>query len=328
MDTLEIVRTSFLSPIVLAFIVGVIATLVKSELEFPQPVLNAISIYLVFSIALKGGTELAVAGIGSILVPALVTLALAVSVPTLAYFLARTFLRLDIANAAGIAALYGSVSSVTFFASLSLAEKLGAPAEPFAPVLVSLMEWAILVALFIARWRLRRAELNGDLPLSEILIDTLRGRSVILLLGGLGIGALIGESGFRSVKPFFEDPFRGVLTLFLLEMGMVAGRQLREFFRLGPRLLVFGVLLPLFNGVVGVTLGALAGLSLGGSFVLGAITASASYIDAPAAVRAALPQANPSIYLTASLGITFPFNLLVGLPLYYQFATWLHALLR
>ncbi|MDW8053407.1 MAG: sodium-dependent bicarbonate transport family permease [Anaerolineae bacterium] len=328
MDTLEIVRTSFLSPIVLAFIVGVIATLVKSELEFPQPVLNAISIYLVFSIALKGGTELAVAGIGSILVPALVTLALAVSVPTLAYFLARTFLRLDIANAAGIAALYGSVSSVTFFASLSLAEKLGTPAEPFAPVLVSLMEWAILVALFIARWRLRRAELNGDLPLSEILIDTLRGRSVILLLGGLGIGALIGESGFRSVKPFFEDPFRGVLTLFLLEMGMVAGRQLREFFRLGPRLLVFGVLLPLFNGVVGVTLGTLAGLSLGGSFVLGAITASASYIDAPAAVRAALPQANPSIYLTASLGITFPFNLLVGLPLYYQFATWLHALLR
>lgn len=328
MDGIEILRTSLLSPIVLAFIVGVIATLVKSELEFPQPVLNAISIYLVFSIALKGGTELAAAGFGRIVAPALATVALAVAIPSLAYALARAFVRLDIANAAGIAALYGSVSSVTFFASLSLTEKLGTPAEPFMPVLVSIMEWAILVALFIARWRLRRAEANGNLPISEILIDTLRGRSVILLLGGLVIGVLIGENGFKSVKPFFEDPFRGVLTLFLLEMGMVAGRQLREFLRLGPRLLTFGVLFPVFNGLVGTTLGTLVGLSPGGSFVLGAITASASYIDAPAAVRAALPQANPSIYLTSSLGITFPFNLLVGLPLYYQFALFLHNLIR
>ncbi|MCS7055435.1 MAG: sodium-dependent bicarbonate transport family permease [Thermoflexales bacterium] len=328
MDTLEIIRTSFLSPLVLAFVVGIIATLIKSELEFPQPVLNAISIYLVFSIALKGGTELAAAGLERIVAPALATALLVVFIPSAAYFLARRFIQLDIPNAAGIAALYGSVSSVTFFAALSLAEKLGSPAEPFMPVLVSLMEWAILVALFIARWRLRRAELNGNLPISEIVIDTLRGRSVILLLGGLFIGAVIGEAGFRSVKPFFDDPFRGVLTLFLLEMGMVAGRQLREFFRLGPRLLAFGVIFPLFNGLLGTTLGVMAGLSPSGSFVLGAITASASYIDAPAAVRAALPQANPSIYLTSSLGITFPFNLVIGLPLYYQFAVWLHGLMR
>ncbi|MCS6772964.1 MAG: sodium-dependent bicarbonate transport family permease [Anaerolineae bacterium] len=328
MDSIEILRTSLLSPIVLAFVIGVIATLVRSELEFPQPVLNAISIYLVFSIAIKGGTELAEAGLGRIVAPALVTLALAVVIPSLAYALARTFIRLDIPNAAGIAALYGSVSSVTFFASLSLAERLGMPAEPFMPVLVSLMEWAILVALFIARWQLRRAEMNSSLPISEILIDTLRGRSVILLLGGLVIGVLIGENGFKSVKPFFEDPFRGVLTLFLLEMGMVAGRQLREFFRLGPRLLAFGVIFPVFNGLLGTTLGTLVGLSPGGSFVLGSITASASYIDAPAAVRAALPQANPSIYLTSSLGITFPFNLLIGLPLYYQFALFMHDLIR
>jgi len=165
-------------------------------------------------------------------------------------------------------------------------------------------------------------------PIREIVIDTLRGRSVILLLGGLFIGYVVGEPGFQSIKPFFEDAFRGVLTLFLLEMGMVAARQLREFFRLGPRLLAFGIGMPIVNGVLGVVLGALAGLSVSGSFVLGAITASASYIDAPAAVRAALPQANPSIYLTSSLGITFPFNLLIGLPVYYQLASWLHGLLR
>lgn len=328
MDTLEIIRTSFLSPLVLAFLVGMAATLIKSELEFPQPVLNAISIYLVFSIALKGGTELSAVGFGSIWRAAAITAALVIFTPSVCYFLARKFIRLDIPNAAGIAALYGSVSSVTFFSALALAEKLGNPAEPFMPVLVSLMEWAILVALFIARWRLRVDEAQTSVPVHEIVIDTLRGRSVILLLGGVFIGYVIGERGFQPIKPFFEDIFRGILTLFLLEMGMVAARQLREFFRLGPRLLVFGIALPIFNGLLGTILGVLAGLSVGGSFVMGAITASASYIDAPAAVRAALPQANPSIYLTSSLGITFPFNLLLGLPLYYQFAVWLHSVAR
>ena len=328
MDTVEIIRTSFLSPLVLAFLVGMAATLLKSELEFPQPVLNAISIYLVFSIALKGGTELSAVGFGAIWQPALATLALVLFVPSACYVLARRFIGLDIPNAAGIAALYGSVSSVTFLAALSLADRLGDPAEPFMPVLVSLMEWGILVALFIARWRMRRSQASAVVPIREIVIDTLRGRSVILLLGGLFIGYVVGEPGFQSIKPFFEDAFRGVLTLFLLEMGMVAARQLREFFRLGPRLLIFGIGMPLFNGALGIVLGTLASLSVSGSFVLGAITASASYIDAPAAVRAALPQANPSIYLTSSLGITFPFNLLIGLPVYYQLASWLHGLIR
>lgn len=319
----EILLSSFLSPLVLAFLVGLAATAVKSELEFPQPVLNAISIYLVFAIALKGGTELSAASFGDLARPALVTLGLVIAVPAGAYVVARRLVGLSVANAAGIAALYGSVSSVTFFAALSLADRLGTPAEPFLPVLVSLMEWGILVALFIARWRLRVEEGRGEVPLSEILVDTLRGRSVILLIGGLAIGAAIGERGFATIKLVFDDAFRGILVLFLLEMGMVAARQLREFVQLGWRLLAFGILLPTANGFLGTTLGWLAGLSPGGAFVLGAMTASASYIDAPAAVRAALPQANPSIYLTCSLGITFPFNLLVGLPIYYGYARWL-----
>jgi hypothetical protein len=324
-EALELLQANLLSPIVLAFLVGVAATLVKSELEFPQPVLNAISIYLVFSIALKGGTELASGDLAAIWKPALAAGFLTLLIPTGAFWVARRFLGLGVPDAAGLAALYGSVSSVTFLAALSLAAKFGNPAEPFMPVLVSVMEWGILVALFLARWNLRQNNAPTSLPLGEIVADTLRGRSVILMIGGLVTGYLIGEKGFQPVKLVFDDAFRGVLVLFLLEMGMVAARQIREFFRLGPKLLAFGILMPVLHGLIGVWLGTWSGLSTGGSFVLGAITASASYIDAPAAVRASLPQANPSIYLTSSLGITFPFNLLFGLPLYYQFAVWLHS---
>jgi hypothetical protein len=324
MDAYSLLIANLLSPIALAFVVGVIATLVKSELEFPQPVLNAISIYLVFAIALKGGTELAEADLMSVIKPVLGAVFLAMALPCIAFLVARKVLRLGIPDAAGLAALYGSVSSVTFLAAMSFAAKAGNPAEPVMMVLVSVMEWGILVALFIARWATARASSSGSpMALREIVMDTLKGRSVILMLGGLGMGYVIGEKGFASVKIVFEDAFRGILVLFLLEMGMVAAKQMKGFRENGFRLLAFGILAPLFHGTIGVLVGNLAGLSVGGSFVLGAMAGSASYIDAPAAVRAALPGANPGIYLTSSLGVTFPFNLLVGIPLLYSFAVWI-----
>ncbi len=315
--------TNLLSPIVIAFLIGMAATLVKSELEFPQPVLNAISIYLVFAIALKGGTELAAAGWMTIWKPALAAVIVAAVLPVWIYWVTKNVLKLDVSNAAGLAALYGSVSSVTFLAALSFTSKLGNPAEPFLPLLVSVMEWAILVALLCARVGLQREKSNGSLNLGEAVIDTLRGRSVILLVGGLIMGYVIGEKGFQPIKIVFEDAFRGVLVLFLLEMGMVAARQFKDFLQLGPKLIAWGIFAPILHGLAGVLLGKAAGLGLGGSFVFGAITASSSYIDAPAAVRATLPKANPGIYLTSSLGITFPFNLIFGLPIYYGFASWL-----
>lgn len=323
--SLDLLLQNLVSPLPIAFAIGIVATLVRSELEFPEPVLNALSIYLVFSIAIKGGTELAAAGFAAIALPALATAVLAVAIPCLVFWIGRRLLRLSTPDAAGLAALYGSVSSVTFFAALTLAARAGTAVEPFLPVLVSVMEWAILVALFLARRQLRREQPGAEVPLREIVIDTLRGRSVVLMLGGLVMGYAIGERGFQSVKPVFEDAFRGVLVLFLLEMGMVAARRFDELRRVGGRLVVFALTLPVANGILGVLAGRAAGLGEGGAFVLGAITASASYIDAPAAVRAALPQANPSIYLTASLGITFPFNLVVGLPLLLAFARWLYA---
>ncbi|NJK90752.1 MAG: sodium-dependent bicarbonate transport family permease [Blastochloris sp.] len=323
MEAFELLRVNLLSPVVLAFLAGMAATLIRSELEFPQPVLNAISIYLVFSIALQGGTELSEVRLEEVWAPVLAATAAAFLLPIATYLSARRLLKLDVANAAGLAALFGSVSSVTFLAAVGFAEKMGTPSEPFLPALVSIMEWGILVALVIA---LPGHAKNQEAPwagLGPIAIETLRGRSVILIISGLIIGFLIGPEGFQPVAPVFKDAFRGVLMLFLLEMGMVAARQLRDFFRLGPRLLIFGTLQPLVHGLIGVAVGHLAGLSPGGAFVFGAICGSASYIDAPVAVRATLPQANPGIYLTTSLGITFPFNLLLGLPLYYQFSLWL-----
>ncbi len=322
MEAFEILRANLLSPIVLAFLVGMAATLVKSELEFPQPVLNAISIYLVFSIALQGGTELSEVSLAEVWKPTLAAIGAAIILPLAAYLSARRLLKLDIANAAGLAALFGSVSSVTFLAAVSFAEKMGHPSEPYLPALVSIMEWGILVALLIARLAMntKGTSISG---LGSIAIETLRGRSVILIIGGLIIGLVIGPVGFKPIEPVFKDAFRGILVLFLLEMGMVAARQLRDFLKLGFKLLLFGTIQPLVHGFVGVWIGHMVGLSTGGSFVFGAICGSASYIDAPAAVRATLPQANPGIYLTTSLGITFPFNLLLGLPIYYQFSVWL-----
>lgn len=329
MDTIEIIRSNLLSPLVLAFVLGIVATLIKSEVEIPEPIIKAISVYLLFSIGLNGGVELAGTTINQFLLPALATIALAIAVPTWCYMILRSLGKFDIPNAAGIAAHYGSVSSVTFVAGISFVERLPDGQntfEAFIPALAALMEWGIVVALFIGRWRLGMSQ-RQDTPLGRVIRDTLTGRSVVLLLGGLLIGVIIGEQGFARIKPLYGDLFRGVLVFFLIEMGMLAGRQLRDFVKVGPFMTVFGTVMPLIHGIIGTSLGLLAGLSPNGAFILGVITASSSYIDAPAAVRATFPQANPSIYLTSSLGITLPVNLIIGLPLYYEYARWLAAAL-
>jgi uncharacterized protein len=320
MDTAEILRTNLLSPLVLAFLLGMVATLVKSDVEFPEPIYKFMALYLLLSIGINGGVELAGTSFAEFVWPATAAIFLAVATPVWCYLILRRVGRFDVSNAAGIAAHYGSVSSVTFIASVSLMETVGQGVEGFVPTLAALMEWGIVVALFLGRLGLK----NKQTGLGTVVRDTLTGRSVVLLMGGLLIGLIIGEEGYTRIEPVFGDLFRGVLVLFLLEMGMVAARQLRGFAKVGTFMVGFGIVMPLIHGIVGVTLGTLAGLSVGGSFVLGALAASSSYIDAPAAVRATLPQANPSIYLTSSLGITLPFNLLIGLPLYYEYARRLH----
>jgi uncharacterized protein len=321
---LDILLVNLMSPIVLAFVLGVVAGVIRSELELPEAVLKLISIYLLFSIGLTGGRELAKADLADVTGLLGVAILLTITIPIVSYWIARRIGGFDIANAAAIAAHYGSVSSVTFFAAVAFARALNTPSEAYLTAVVALMEWAVIISLMIARWA-KGQENGGNGGISALVRETLRGRGILLLTGGMIIGALANDSQWGQIAPFYEGLFRGFLMLFLLEMGMTAARQARGYAKVGRFMTVFAIFAPIGWGLVGVTLGWAVGLSLGGAFVLGAVAASASYIDAPAACRAALPEANPGIYLTASLGVTFPFNLLIGLPLYYQFTRWIYG---
>lgn len=317
----DVLLENLLSPITIAFLMGMVASLVRSDLEIPEPVIRIISIYLLFSIGIQGGRELAQVSFGDVAAGLGVVTVLVLALPVAGFLAARYLLRLSIPDATGVAALYGSVSSVTFLVARNYADTMGTPMDGFVTGLVALIELAILVALIVGRIGMARAGAT-KLPVGALLLETLRGRGLLLLGGGLVMGAAIGETNYGRIEPFFVDLFRGVLVLFLLEMGMSAARQLRSFGAVAGRMMVFGLVTPLVFGFAASGLAVAAGLSIGSAAVIGAVAASASYIDAPAAVRATFPEANPSIWLTASLGITFPFMMLAGVPLVYRFASF------
>jgi len=321
----DLLIANLLQPIVLAFVLGAIAGFVKSELELPEAVIKLLAIYLLFSLGLTGGRELAKAEVGDVLPLLGATLLMTFAIPSLAYLATRRLGGFDISNAAAIAAHYGSVSTATFFASVAFAKMMGTPSEGYMAAMVALMEFGVIYSLVIARIAMGRQQWGGGVRLGELLASVIRGRGILLLAGGMTIGGLATDGQWQQIQPFYEGLFRGMLMLFLLEMGITAARQASAFRQVGVFMAGFGVLMPVFNGGVGVTLGTWAGLGVGGAFVFGAICASASFIDAPAACRASLPEANPGVYLTSSLAVTLPFNLLVGLPLYYKYATWLQS---
>jgi hypothetical protein len=324
MPGFELLIANLLSPIVLAFVLGAIAGFIRSELELPEPVLKLLSIYLLFSIGLVGGRELAQAAFSEIAGLVVAAVILTLAIPVIAFVVLRRLGRFDVANAAAVAAHYGSVSTVTFFAAMAFARAAGTPAGGYMTAVVAIMEWGVIIALMLARWSMGQAGGgSGRGRIGALVVETLRGRGILLLSGGMVIGALAGDRGWEQIAPFYGELFRGILMLFLLEMGMTAARQIKAFAEVGRFMTAFAILAPLGFGSLGVALGTGFGLGVGGAFVLGAVAASASYIDAPAACRAALPQASPGIYLTASLGVTFPFNLLVGLPLLYWLASFL-----
>ena len=325
MSPSEILATNLLSPVVLAFALGVTATLIRSDLEFPEPLYQALSIYLLLAIGLKGGVALSQTPLAEFVGPALATVFLGLLTPVIAFVVLIAVLRMDRINAGALAAHYGSVSAVTFLASIAFGEATGQAAEGFMPALVALLEVpAIVVGLVLARMGMAPAQegegSEGGVAWSAALHEVLTGRSVVLLVGGLVMGWIAGPERMESVEPFFVAGFQGALTLFLLEMGLVAARRLRDLRETGFMLVAFGTVIPLVHGALGVWGGVLSGLSVGGAAVLGTMVASASYIAAPAAVRIALPEAKPSLYLTSSLGITFPFNLVLGIPVYFALA--------
>ena len=322
MPGLDLLLTNLLQPIVLAFLLGALAGAVKSELELPDAVVKLLAIYLLFSLVLNGGRELASAELAAIWPLLGITVLMIFGIPTLAYFITRRLGKMDISNSAAIAAHYGSVSTATFFASMSFATAMGTPAEGYMAAMVALMEFGVIYSLLIARIAMGKSD-GQRLNAAELFMNVIRGRGILLLVGGMVVGFMATDRQWQQISPFYEDLFRGMLMLFLLEMGITAARQIKAFKQVGKFMTSFGIVMPMIHGFVGVTLANWAGLSIGGAFVFGAICASASFIDAPAACRASLPQANPGIYLTSSLGVTLPFNLLVGIPLYYEYASWL-----
>lgn len=328
---LDVLRINLCSPLTLSFALGVFARLVRSELSLPRDLYTGLSIYLLFALGLKGGVELSHSSLAAISGPALVTILLGCLTPVSAYFVLRRLGRFSIADSAGIAAHYGSVSAVTFIAAQQFTTSVGAPAEGFMPTLLTLLEIpGIQIALALGAFQLSASgDSQGDgsaktlrRPAREIMHELLTSRSMLLLVGGLVIGTAVGETGWKPVQPVFEGLFKGLLTIFLLEMGLAAGSRIADLKQAGLFLLAFGMLMPIVHGALGAWLGSLAGLSVGGCTVLATMAASASYIAAPPAVRMTLPEANPTFYLTAALAITFPFNLLAGIPIYYEMSKW------
>ncbi len=315
---------SLLDPVVLFFLAGLMAGVAKSDLRLPEAIYEILSIYLLLAIGLKGGVELKEAPLSSVVSPSVGAVVLGMVIPFIAYFILRRLGRFSRPDSAAIAAHYGSVSAVTFAVVLSFLTQLGASYEQFVTVLLVLLEIpAIAIGIFIARWKAS----SGPLRLGTVMHEVFLGKSLYLLVVGLIVGYVLGPHGLQPVKLLFVDLFRGALAFFLLEMGLVASNRLADLKRVGPFLIAFGILMPIISSVLGCVLGIATGLSVGGTTVLATLAASASYIAAPAAMRVAVPQANPTLYITASLGITFPFNLVVGIPLYYRMAVALHSLM-
>ena len=316
-EIITLATENLLSPVILCFILGLAAALGRSDLSIPEAAAKMLSIYLLFAIGFKGGVSVAGHGLDATLGATLLTgVALSALLPFLAFALLRVLTRLDRVNAAAVAGHYGSISIVTFLAGANLLAQRGVDSEGYMVAVAAVMEApAILSALWLIS-RDGKSRLDAALY-REILLNG----SIVLLVGAFFIGWITGQQGMTRIEPFIGAPFQGVLCLFLLDMGLIAGRGLRRSWgALGGGALAFGMVMPLLASAVGLGAASLLGLSLGGTVLMMILAASASYIAVPAAMRVALPEADPSIYLTLSLGVTFPFNLALGIPLYYAAA--------
>jgi hypothetical protein len=311
---------------VLFFALGVVAGWLKSDLAIPEPISKGLALYLMLAIGFKGGVELASNGLGGTVVAAMaLALALSFSMPLLAYALLRAATRLDVPNAAAVAAHYGSVSVVTFVAATGFLGYRSISYEGSVVAMLALMETpAIVTGLLLARRGMSEAAGNrAPLLSADVTREVILSSSVVLLIGSLLIGWMTGKDGMTVMAPAIVDPFKAVLAVFLLDMGLLVGRRLRDFRAVGWSLVAFGLYMPLLGAMVGLITAKAIGLSLGGMTLVAVLAASASYIVVPAAMRISLPQANPAIYVPLSLAVTFPFNLIVGIPLYYAAAQWI-----
>jgi uncharacterized protein len=351
----SLILSNLLNPPVLFFFAGILAVLFKSDLDIPQPLPKLFSLYLLMVIGFKGGHEIAESGLdGQVAVTLLAAILMASIVPIYSFFILRT--KLDAYNAGAIAATYGSISAVTFVTASSFLDQLDIPSSGHMVAALALMESpAIIVGLILIRLftnrkasELPRHEfaqktdqvLNSDVEnsvqsgppaiaqvgtrpkkeggfsWSEVLREAFLNGSVFLLFSSLTIGVVTGVQGWEKLKPFIENEFYGVLCFFLLDMGIVACTRIRELAKAGSFVIGFSVFMPIFNAMIGILLAKLIGMSVGNALLFAVLCASASYIAVPAAMRMSVPQANPSLYVSMALALTFPFNIIIGIPIY------------
>jgi hypothetical protein len=315
---LAVTAQNLLSPIILSFVLGLAAALARSGLTIPEAVAKALSIYLLFAIGFKGGAAVSAHGLDARLILALLAgVVLSFVLPLVAFGLLRVMTRMSPLDAAAVAGHYGSISIVTFVSATAVLADRSIAAEGYMVAVAAAMEApAILTALWLAARTGTGARMDAELW-REVLLNG----SIVLLVGAFAIGAITGADGLKEIESFIVSPFKGVLCLFLLDMGLVAGRGLRQARGvLGAGAVGFALLMPLAGAALALPMALALGLSAGGAALLMTLAASASYIAVPAAMRVALPEANPSIYLTLSLGVTFPFNLALGIPVYLAVA--------
>ena len=309
-------------PVVLFFLLGVIAGLAKSDLKIPTAVYEALSVYLLLAIGITGGVKLAESTLLPLILPGLAILLVGCLIPLICYPVLQYFGGLKRADSASLAAHYGSVSVVTFSVAVAFLAQAGLDYEGHMVVFLVLLGIpALVVGILLAR-----AGMAGKTRWGKTLREVFFGKSIFLLIGGLIIGFAAGPDHIGPLEPLFFDLFKGLLAFFLLEMGLVAAAKIADFRYYGKFLIGFAIVMPVFSAVLGVFLGWGLGLSLGGTLLLATLYASASYIAAPAAMRIAVPEANPALSIGASLGVTFPFNIFVGVPLYFWMADLLYSM--
>lgn len=348
MDILGLIQANILTPVVLFFILGIVAARIKSDLKMPDAISEFLPIYLLAAIGLHGGLEMRNTGFSDMLIPMLTAIGLSLVFTLNHYQILRRLGKFNIFDSYALASTYGAVGAVTFSVGLSFLKNQGIESEGYlAAVLAVLEPVSFILAIFLTNMAVSKQiqSKKQSLPegildnnektsvveqsksnLSKVLHESITGKAIVILLGGIVIGYLIGDKGFESISIVFDELFTGAIAIFLLEMGIIAGQRLDDIKKVGAFLVTFSILLPTFNGIIGVLVATALGLSIGGAVMFGLLMASASFIAAPAVLRHAIPQAKPSLYITSALGITFPYNIIILLPIMFTISSMLHNL--
>lgn len=354
MGIIELIQSNLLTPVVLFFILGIVAARIKSDLKIPEAISEFLPIYLLAAIGLHGGIEMRTTGFESMLIPMFAAIALSLIITLNHYQILRKLGKFNIFDSYALASTYGAVGAVTFSVGLSFLKNQGVTSEGFLAAILAVLEpVSFVLAIFLTNMAVSKmvqkkkqtlqkyskddqndptayAELEASIKQNRsfhhVLRESITGKAIVILLGSIMIGYAIGKDGFQPIKLVFEDLFAGAIVIFLIEMGIIAGKRLDDIRNVGPFLVGFSIIIPTINGIIGVAVSTFLGLSVGGSVMFGLLLASASFIAAPAVLRTAIPQAKPSLYITSALGITFPYNIIVMLPIMLTLSSYLHNL--